>query len=63
MTKTEQIQKIKYDLMEKHGWTTTQAVDWIAEKLHRSPLTIYEYLSVGRANIPQNSLELLKCKL
>lgn len=63
MTKTEKLQKIKYDLMDKNDWTTQEAVEWIAKTLHRSPKTIYEYLSIGRANIPVNSLELLTFKI
>ena len=63
MTKTEHMQKIKYELMDKNEWSTEEAVNFIAKTLHRSPKTVYEYLSVGRANIPSNSLELLKLKL
>jgi predicted transcriptional regulator YheO len=63
MTKTEELQKIKFELMKKNDWSTTQAVEFIAKTLHRSPATIYEYLSIGRANIPVNSLELLKYKI
>lgn len=63
MTKTEQVQKIKYELMDKNDWTTEEAVNFIAKSLHRSPKTVYEWLSVGRANIPTNSLELLRMKL
>ena len=63
MTKIEELQKIKLELMNKNDWSNQKAVEFIAKTLHRSPATIYEYLSIGRANIPDNSLELLKYKI
>lgn len=63
MTKTEKLQKIKFELMDANAWTTQQAVEHIAKTLHRSPKTIYDCLSIGRADIPDHSLDLLKFKL
>lgn len=62
MSNLDELQTIKRQLMSE-GMTNDEAVNHIAKLISRSRLTIYEYLSKGRQDIPDNSLELLKFKL
>lgn len=61
ITKTEQLQQIKLNLMDEKGLSNDEAVNHIASLLCRSPKTIYGYLSEGY-NMPDQMLELLILK-
>jgi len=60
---TEEMQKIKKDVMDSQGCTNDQAVQYISKLVSRSPKTVYEWLSINRPDIPDQLLELLKLKL
>ena len=63
MSNRKELQQIKQDIMNEQECTTDQAVRYIAKLVSRSPRTTYEWLSVNRADIPDQLLELLKLKL
>ena len=60
---TKTMQDIKKEIMESQDCTNDQAVRYIADLVSRSPLTVYEWLSNNRPDIPDQLLELLKLKL
>ena len=63
MSNREELQAIKAGIMAAMGWKAGLAVGFIASQLNRSPASVYEWLSKGRQDIPDNMLELLKLKL
>lgn len=63
MNNTQIMQQIKKEVMDSQGCTNSQAVEYIARLVSRSPRTVYEYLSINRPDIPGQLLELLKLKL
>jgi len=63
MNNTQAMQKIKQDIMKEQDCTNDQAVRYIADLLSRSRLTVYDWLSINRPEIPDQLLELLRLKL
>lgn len=63
VNKLNELQDIKQMIMNSSGCSNHAAVLHIGYLVNRSPKTVYEWLSEGRQEIPDQVLELLKLKL
>lgn len=60
MNKLSELRVIR-DKLIAGGKSNLEAIEWIADKLDREPLTVYTWLSESqRLPIPDNLLQLLK---
>jgi hypothetical protein len=61
MNKLVELRAVRTQIMKDRGLTTSEAVEWIAGELTKSPLTVWGWFNKSQLTpVPDNILKLIK---